>query len=581
MIEQYVKAYNSYMGSFKFSSPKDFVPRIALLFSKQGKPYGIRGFGKDIVAGVTVGFIALPLAMAFSIAAGASPGQGLFTAILAGFTACIFGGSNFQISGPSVSFMVITIKILSNHGMSGLFAATFMAGIILIPGFGRFIKYIPYPVTTGFSTGIGVMIFSQQIKDFFGLEIAQSSPGFFEKWIEYFQFFPTLNFSAAGIGIGTVLIILAIRKFFPRIPGSVIGVVIATVTCFVFGLSSETIGSRFGGVPSVFPKPAMPDINFEVFRLLLPDAFTIALLAVIESLLSAVVADGMTGERHNSNMELAAQGVGNMVSAVFGGIPSTGAIARTAANIKSGAVSPISGMVHVVILVLFVLFLSPLASLIPLTSLSAVLMVVGWDVCNFRRFFRIIKTSPKSDIIILLTTFLLTVLVDITFAVGAGIIMSMFLFMLRMIEVAGIKPGTTNFAKEIISDQKDTDGPIPAHSKNIEIYEIAGPFFFGVADMLQDTLQHISKAPLVFILRMKDVPAIDATGITVLESFLSQCRRRKTKVFLCDIQAQPMKALNKAGFIQEIGKENIIENLDKAIAAAEEYLFENIHLLFM
>jgi SulP family sulfate permease len=572
------------MGSYKFASPKDFIPRIAGLFSKQGKPYSIQSFGKDISAGITVGFVALPLAMAFSIAAGATPAQGLFTAILAGFTATLFGGSNFQISGPSVSFMVITIKILSNYGMSGLFAATFMAGIILIllglSGLGRFIKYMPYPVTTGFSTGIGVMIFSQQIKDFFGLEIAQSSVGFFEKWSEYFQFFPTLNLSALGIGIGTIIVILIVRKFLPRVPGSVIGVIAATAVCFALKFSAETIGSRFGGIPSSFPLPSMPSFNFENLRLLLPDAFTIALLCVIESLLSAVVTDGMSGERHNSNMELVSQGLSNIVSSIFGGIPSTGAIARTATNIKSGAVSPVAGIVHVIILTLFVLFLSPLASLIPLTSLAAVLIVVAWDVCNFKRFFRIIKTSSKSDITVLLVTTILTILVDITFAVEVGIIMAAFMFMLRMVEVAGIKTGNKHIANEFAGDQEDSDGPIPAHNKNIEIFEITGPFFFGVADILQDTLQHISKTPQVCILRMKDVPAIDSTGISVMENFVNQCKQKKIKVILCDIQAQPMKALSKADFIWEIGSENIVTGLDKAISLAEEYLLENIHLLF-
>jgi SulP family sulfate permease len=573
------------MGSYKFASPKDFIPRISGIFSKQGKPYSIQVFGKDIFAGVTVGFVALPLAMAFSIAAGATPAQGLFTSILAGFTAALFGGSNFQISGPSVSFMVITMKILSSYGMSGLFAATFMAGIILvllgISGLGRFVKYMPYPVTTGFSTGIGVMIFSQQIKDFFGLDIAQSSVHFFEKWLEYFRFFPTLNFAAVGIGAGTIIIILIVRKFVPRIPGSVIGVIAATVICFALKLPAETIGSRFGGIPSTFPLPAMPAFNWEMFRLLLPDAFTIALLCVIESLLSAVVADGMTGERHNSNMELVSQGLSNIVSSIFGGIPSTGAIARTATNIKSGAVSPIAGIVHVIILTLFVLFLSPVASLIPLTSLAAVLIVVAWDVSNFNRFFRIIKTSPKSDIMVLLTTFILTVFVDITFAVEVGIIMAVFLFMFRMIEVAGIKAGARPFAKEFLNDGEDSDGPIPEHSKNIEIYEITGPFFFGVSDVLQDMLQHFSKVPHVLVLRMKDVPAIDSTGISVLETFVNQCKRKNIKIILCDIQAQPMKALSKADFIWEIGIENIVEGLDKAIARAEEYLLENIHLLFL
>ncbi|QQO09858.1 SulP family inorganic anion transporter [Breznakiella homolactica] len=561
------------MDSFKFVSPRDFIPRFFELFSKNtGKRYSWSSFGKDCIAGITVGFVALPLAMAFSIAAGGTPAQGLFTSILAGFTATLLGGSNFQISGPSVSFLIITIKILSSHGMGGLFTATFMAGILLIlmglSGLGRFIKYIPYPVTTGFSTGIAVIIFSQQIKDFLGLAMSQSSSGFYEKWSEYFRFFPTMNPAALGIGLGTILVILAVRKFAPRIPGSVIGVVAATAACFLFHLPVETIGSRFGGVPSSFPLPALPSLNWATIRLLFPDAVTIALLAVIESLLSAVVADGMTGERHNSNMELVAQGASNMVSAFFGGIPSTGAIARTATNIKSGAVSPVAGMVHVLILLLFVLFLAPAASLIPLTSLSAVLMVVAWDVGNFGRFFRVIKTSPKSDTIVLLTTFFLTVLVDITFAVEVGVVMAAFLFMRRMIEVAGVKPGTKDMAAGLVHDTPDTDGPIPEHPKDIEIYEITGPFFFGVADILQDTLRGITKTPHAFILRMKDVPAIDSTGIAALESCLAQCRHRKIRLFISEIREQPRRALEKSGFIREIGPDHITETLDDALAAA-------------
>ncbi|GHV63134.1 sodium-independent anion transporter [Spirochaetia bacterium] len=563
------------MASFNLVSLRDFIPRTFELFEKgEGKGYSWNSFGKDCLAGLIVGIVALPLAMAFSIAAGGTPAQGLYTAIIAGFCISALGGSRFQIGGPTGAFVVIIYGVISKHGMAGLIAATVLAGLMLVAmgasGLGRFIKYIPYPVTTGFTTGIGVLIFSQQVKDFLGLDIAKSSPGFFAQWSEYFGAIGTIDPATVAVGFGAMGIIILIRRFIPRIPGAAVGVLALTLVCFVFGLPVESIGSRFGGIPSSLPLPRIPPISWNVVRDVFPDAFTIALLAAIESLLSAVVADGMTGDRHNSNTELIAQGIGNIASAIFGGIPATGAIARTATNIKSGATSPISGIIHALTLVLFILLLAPAASAIPLASLSAVLMVVSWDMSNVPRFIRIIRTAPKSDAIVLITTFILTIAFDLTFAVEVGVVLAIFLFLRRMIEIGTIKSENDDLIAELTYGDIEKHG-IAANSikalyqKDIEVFSINGPFFFGVADTLQQVLRGLRKNPKAFILRMQDVPAIDSTGITALESLLTQCRRGKIRLILCGIREQPKRALEKAGFINEIGRENVLNTLDDAL----------------
>ncbi|MDR2101700.1 MAG: STAS domain-containing protein [Treponema sp.] len=564
------------MASFNFVSLRDFIPRTFELFSKgEGKGYSLSSFGKDCAAGITVGIVALPLAMAFSIAAGGTPAQGLYTAIWAGFFISLLGGSKYQIGGPTGAFVVILFGVIARHGMGGLIIASLMAGLLLIimglTGLGRFIKFIPYPVTTGFTTGIGLIIFSQQVKDFFGLTLRGSSPEFIDIWAEYGRSFTTLKPLTLAVGLGTMAVILLVRKLVPRIPGAVAGVAAATVVCYFFSLPVETVGTRFGGIPQGLPMPQMPELSWFAVRDLLRDSLAIAILAAIESLLSAVVADGMTGDRHNANMELVAQGVGNIAAALFGGIPATGAIARTATNIKAGARSPIAGMIHALTLVVFVLFLAPLASAIPLASLSAVLIVVAWDMSSLGRFTRILRFAPKSDAVVLVTTFVLTVMVDLTFAVEVGVVLAAFLFLRRMVEVTGIKPGAKGIGPEILyGHPKETADPnLPEHGKNIEIYEITGPFFFGVADILQHTLRGISRKPHAFILRMRDVPAIDSTGIAALESFLAQCRHNKIWLFLCEIRNQPMRALEKAGFIKEIGADMVTENPEEALKRAE------------
>ncbi|MDR2343938.1 MAG: STAS domain-containing protein [Spirochaetaceae bacterium] len=564
------------MKRLKIVRLEDLVPRTAELFCKKkagGFTYSWGAFGKDCVSGLMVGIVAMPLAMAFSIAAGCTPAQGLYTAIISGFFVSALGGSRFQIAGPTGAFVVIIYGIVARQGMAGLTAATIIAGILLILmglfGLGKFIKYIPYPVTTGFTTGVGLLIFSQQIKDFFGLDIAQSSPEFIEKWIQHFSAARTIDITTLAVGLGTIALIVLLRRFAPRIPGAAVAVLASTVICHFFELPTPTIGDVFGNInASALPAPNFPAISLSTIREVFPDAFSIALLAAIESLLSAVVADGMTGDRHNSNTELVAQGAGNIASVIFGGIPATGAIARTATNIKSGAVSPVSGIIHSVTLVLFILFLAPAATMIPLACLSAVLIVVSWDMSNLGRFIRIVKTAPKSDMFVLLCTFMLTVLVDLTFAVEIGVLLAVFLFIRRMIEIADVKPQNNELigALSTGNTEKGTEKNIMAlYSKDIEVYEIDGPFFFGVADMLQNILLHLARPPKTVILRMRAVPAIDSTGIAALESFMMNCRSRKTRLIITEIRPQPKSALEKAGFTAACGHENFIATLEEAI----------------
>ena len=567
--------YTADMALFKFVSAKDFIPRTFEIFRKgEGAGYSWAAFGKDCAAGLTVGVVALPLAMAFSIAAGGTPAQGLYTAISAGFVISLLGGSRYQIGGPTGAFVVIIFGIIARNGMAGLIVASIMAGLMLIimglTGLGRFIRFIPYPVTTGFTTDIGLLIFSQQVKDFFGLRLSESSPEFLDMWRNYIASASSVQPLTVAIGLGTLAVIVLIRKFAPRIPAAVVGVVAATLICHFFSLNTETIGSRFGGIPRSLPVPEFPAVSWGLIRELLRDSFAIALLAAIESLLSAVVADGMTGDRHNANMELVAQGAGNIAAALFGGIPATGAIARTATNIKSGAVSPVAGIIHALTLLLFILLLAPLASAIPLVSLSAVLIVISWDMSSIPRFVRILTKAPKSDAFVLLTTFVLTVMVDLTFAVEVGVVLAAFLFLRRMVEVAEIKPGAEGIGAEIVYGTPEQGGAVPQHAKNIEVYEITGPFFFGVADTLQRVLRSVAKKPNAFILRMRGVPAVDSTGITALESFLAQCRRGKIRLLLCELRDHPRMALKKAGFIDEIGETNVAASLEDAFRRVEE-----------
>lgn len=560
------------------SSLKQLTPAF---FRQLSEGYSTGDFKKDLAAGITVGIVALPLAMAFAIGAGASPAQGLYTAIVAGFVAAFLGGSFHQVSGPTGAFVVIIADIIAQFGMPGLQLATLIAGLLLIfmaiTGLGSIIKYIPYPVTIGFTTGIGVTIFVGQLKDFFGMAIPSLSPEFFEKIGQYAEYWRSTNLAALGAGLATVGIIILIRKTMPKLPAAVTAVAVVTAAAFLLNLPLETVGSKFGALPKGFPAPRLPEFSFSLIRKVFPSALTIALLAAIESLLSAVVADGMTGTRHSSSAELNGQGLGNIASVLFGGIPATGAIARTATNIKSGARSPVSGMIHAIVLLLFTLFLGPLVQAIPLATLAGVLLVVAVDMSELPRFFSMRK-APKSDLAVMVTTFILTVVVDLTAAVEVGVILAIILFVKRAKDTTSVATQTdwpkeaaelleSGMAKAV--DKKDLQilatRKIP---KGCEIYEINGPFFFGVADILQDTLSGLEKTPKVFILRMRHVPAIDATGLNALRSFNKHCKHHGTVLILSAVGAQPAKAIDRIGLAGEIGAENICGDIDDALARA-------------
>ena len=556
------------------ASKERFVP----VFFEVIRNYSLDIFKKDLFAGITVGIVAVPLALAFAIASGATPSQGIFTAVIAGFFISFLGGSRYQIGGPTGAFVIIIYGIIAQHGYDGLIIATIMAGIILIclgiARVGSFIKFIPYPVTTGFTAGIGVVIFSSQIKDFLGLTYKETSPEFIDKWISIFSNLSTINISSAAIGAGTVIIILIIRKMSTNIPSHVVAIVISTAACFLLGLNAETIGDRFGTINAVFPSFTVPEVTIEKIRALFPAAITIALLAGIESLLSAVVADGMTGSHHKSNTELIGQGAANILSGFFGCIPATGAIARTATNVRAGGVTPLSGITHAVFLCLFILFFSFLIEIIPMAALAGVLLVVSVDMMGIKNMANLLS-SPKSDVVVLLTTFILTIVIDLTAAVQVGVVLAALLFMKRMSDVTSM--GKINFdvsektAKNIADPDATSNKEIP---EGVEVYEINGPFFFGVADMLINTLEHIGKTPKVFILRMRNVPAIDATGEHALENFYNTCKKAGTQLVLSGVNPAPYATLKKMHFIEMIGEENITNHIDKALIRTREILKE-------
>ncbi len=556
----------------------EFVPKsFQCLFRET---YNLSVFRKDLQAGVTVGIVALPLAMAFAIASGVTPDKGLVTAIIAGFLISLLGGSRVQIGGPTGAFVVIVYEIIQREGYGGLIAATLIAAVLLIImalcRLGTWIKYIPYPLVTGFTTGIAVIIFSSQIKDFFGLKMQTVPADFIPKWGAFLMAFPTWEPLTFGIAAGTLGLIICIRRFVPYIPWGVAAIVIATVVCWGFSLPVETIASRYGEIPSTLPLPSFPALpaTFADWHRLIPDAITIALLAGIESLLSAVVADGMLGGRHKSNCELLAQGIANLGSCVFGGIPATGAIARTATNVKTGARTPVAGMIHAVVLFLIILAFAPIVSLIPMAALSAVLVMVAWNMSELEQFRHLLK-APLGDVAVLLSAFLLTVLVDLTVAVEVGMILAAFLFMKRTSDL-----GNTVSLSQIIEEkdlelieEKDPDAIFKKQvPKHVEVYEINGPFFFGIADSLQTVLSNLERPPKVFILRMRKVSAIDATGLHALEDFYDKCQRTETKLILSGIKADLASSLKKFGIDKKVGKENIFPHIDAALKRARELL---------
>ena len=535
----------------------------------------------DVTAGLIVGVVALPLAIAFAIASGVTPERGLITAIVAGFLISLLGGSRVQIGGPTGAFVVIVYGIVQRHGIDGLLLANLMAGGMLVAfglaRLGAAIKFIPYPVVVGFTSGIAVIIFSGQVKDFLGLTMGAVPAEFLAKWQAFGAHLAGVNPWALGVSALSLAIILLWPRVSMRVPGPFVALIVATAVAAGFDLPVETIGSRFGGIHASLPAPALPHVSLSSAAALVGPAFTIALLAAVESLLSAVVADGMIGGRHRSNMELVAQGVANLASPLFGGIPATGAIARTATNVKNGGRTPVAGMVHAVTLLLITLFFGRWAALIPMATLAAILVVVAYHMSEWRTFRSLLR-SPRSDVLVLLSTFLLTVLVDLTVAIEVGMVLAAFLFMKRMAEVTNVTMITRDLA-DPSAPSTDESGAVYRREipPKVEVYEINGPFFFGAAEAFKNTVGHVARKPAVLIIRMRHVPAMDATGLHALRTLIRDARRDHTRVILAEVHAQPMAALARSDTLDEVGEANLAGTLDAALALARAHLEPHPH----
>lgn len=532
------------------------------------KSYTKKQLIKDIISGIIFAIIALPLSIALAIASGVGPEQGLYTAIIAGFFISFFGGSRVQIGGPTAAFVVIIYGIVASYGNDGLIVATILAGIILvimgICRFGSLIKYIPYTITTGFTCGIAVTLFIGQLKDFFGMDIASVPSEFLDKVIVYAKNISTINLTATLIGLLAVAIMLLWTKVTDKIPGSLVAIVVTTAIAYFAKLPINTIGSVYGKLNSAFPSFHVPSITMNLIQQMISPAFTIAVLAAIESLLSAVVSDGMIGDTHKSNAELIGQGLGNIFSGFFGGIPATGAIARTAANVRNGGRTPIAGIAHCITLTIILLVLMPLAALIPMTTLAAVLLVVAANMADWSSFFRLCKNAPKSDIIVLVATFFLTVFFDLVVAIEIGVVLAALLFMKRMAETADIKAWKYTDSPDITPGEAEKLREIP-HS--ISVFEICGPMFFAAADQLLGiNSDHRTKA---VVIRMRSVPAIDASAMKCLHELAERAKKKNIHLIFSHVNEQPMKVMKKDGFYELIGKKNFHENIVSALDYAE------------
>ena len=554
----------------------DFKPR---LFSTL-KNYSKETFMSDLMAGIIVGIVALPLAIAFGIASGVSPEKGIITAIIAGFIISLLGGSKVQIGGPTGAFIVIIYGIIQQYGEAGLIVATLMAGILLILlgvfKLGAIIKFIPYPIIVGFTSGIAVTIFTTQIADIFGLNFGgEKVPGdFIGKWMIYFRHFDTVNWWNAVVSILSIIIIAITPRFSKKIPGSLIAIIVVTIEVYVLktyaGIDSiDTIGDRFT-IKSELPEAAIPTLNWEAIKDLFPVAITIAVLGAIESLLSATVADGVTGDKHDSNTELIAQGTANLITPLFGGIPATGAIARTMTNINNGGKTPVAGIIHAIVLLLILLFLMPLAQYIPMACLAGVLVIVSYNMSEWRTFKALLK-NPKSDVTVLLITFFLTIIFDLTIAIEVGLVIACILFMRRVMETTEIS---------VIKDEIDPNDEldiavceehliIPA---GVEVYEINGPYFFGIATKFEETMAQLGDRPKVRIIRMRKVPFIDSTGIHNLTSLCKMSQKEKITIVLSGVNEKVHKTLEKSGFYELLGKQNICPNINVALDRAKEII---------
>jgi SulP family sulfate permease len=528
-----------------------FIPKLITVL-RQG--YGWRDLRQDIISGLTVAIVALPLAMALAIASGTTPDKGLVTAVVAGFLISALGGSRFQIGGPTGAFVVVVFNVIAEHGYDGLVLATLMSGLMLIiAGFmrlGTWIKYIPEPVVTGFTAGIAMIIFVSQLRDLLGLTVTDVPADFFAKLHVFWEARHTIDPTSVIMAGLALAAIIGMRRYAPKLPAFLLVMIAGSLAVAFFALPVETIGSRFGGIPSSLPSPVWPEITLERLQNLLPSAFTIAFLAGVESLLSAVVADGMTGRRHRSNCELVAQGVANSASALFGGLPATGAIARTATNIRAGARSPVSGMLHAAFLLVFMLAAAPLAVYVPLSCLAAILVMVAYTMSDLPRFRHLLK-APLGDRIVLILTFLLTVLVDLTVAIQVGVILAALLFMHRMAEAVAVEGGPQLIEQDendfLPREQKDEYMQREGLTKGVEVYEVRGPLFFGVANRLNDFYEALTVKPKVLILRLHAAPIIDATGVAALEAFIARCRNNGGQVILSETQSQPRLILRQMG----------------------------------
>lgn len=526
------------------------------------KTYSKEQFIKDVVAGIIVAIIALPLSIALALASGVGPEEGLYTAIVAGFVIAVLGGSNVQISGPTAAFATIVAGIVADKGMEGLIVATVLAGILLICmgllKFGSLIRFIPYTIVTGFTSGIAVTIFIGQIKDFLGLTFSKSPVETMDKLKECIASISTINYTALLVGLVALAILIFFPKLTDKIPPSLVAVIVTILLVKFLKLNVNTIGSLYD-ISNKLPMPSMPHFSMNLVREVFPDAMTIAILAAIESLLSCVVSDAMINDTHRPNAELIAQGAGNIASGIFGGIPATGAIARTAANVKSGGRTPISGMVHSIVLVLILVILMPYAALIPMPTIAAILFMVAYNMSNWREFVSLVKCSPKSDIFVLLVTFILTIVFDLVVAIEIGFILAALLFLKRMSDVADIHSWT------YATNGEDGLAVVP---KGTLVYEIEGSMFFAVADtFLKVSKEKDTKA---IILRFRSVPAMDTSALRKLEDLYKSCRRSNVTLILSHVQEQPLHMMTKAGFIAEIGEENVCKNIEHALARAKE-----------
>lgn len=530
---------------------------------------------KDILAGIIVGIVALPLAIAFAIASGVSPDKGLITAIIGGILISVLGGSRVQIGGPTGAFIVIVYAIVQEHGVDGLTIATLMAGVIIIgmglAKLGNYLKFIPYPLIVGFTSGIAVIIFSSQIKDLFGLPIDSLPADFIEKWEAYAGKFTDLNWTAFALGISTIFISLNFHRVSKKIPGSIVAIFLSTLVVYFFELPVETIESKFGEIPNHISLPSIPRVDFATIQSLIQPAIAIALLGAIESLLSAVVADGMIGGRHRSNMELLAQGTANIFSSIFGGIPATGAIARTATNIKNGGRTPISGIVHAIVLLLIMLLFAPVAKLIPLSCLAGILIVVSWHMGEWHHFYALSK-SNRMDVVVLLTTFFLTIFFDLIIAIEVGMILSSFIFMKRMSEATSIK-GVANIFKTNEGEKGILfEEELPSIPEEVVLYEINGPLFFGASQKFQEIITDLHQQPKILILRMRNVPFIDATGINRLTEICRQITSRGTSIIISGANHEVKLELLKADLYTLLDRHNIKDNINAALERAKELL---------